>query len=113
MRVAVLAEHDRTVPDQSVVMVSFAEPDPALFLSALLNSSVIRRAVAVGGGMDSSPNVVKRLLLPHWNDEIASVRAVTDFARRAHEKGAAEQHVLDHLVGQLYSASGNQLPSQS
>jgi hypothetical protein len=69
LRSAVLSPEDRTVPDQKVVLVAFAEQEPALFLSALLNSEVIRAAAAASGGMDASPNLIRRLPLPRFDAE--------------------------------------------
>jgi hypothetical protein len=67
LRSAVLKPADRTVPDQKVVLVAFAEQEPALFLSALLNSDVIRAAAAASGGLDASPNLLRRLPLPRFD----------------------------------------------
>lgn len=102
MRAAVLADEDRTVPDQSVVMVAFTDPDPALFLCALLNCTRVRNAVASGGGLDSSPNLMKRLALPAWDSQNDDIRAVMGFSRRAYENCEADQDELDSLVKRLY-----------
>jgi hypothetical protein len=83
LRAAVLPPDDPTVPDQKVVLVPFDAPEPALFLCALLNSAAVRRAAAGSGGLDASPNLVRRLALPRFDPADPTHRAIVALARRA------------------------------
>jgi hypothetical protein len=67
LRAAVLGPEDPAIPDQKVVLVPFPQPEPALFLCALLNCPLVARAAADSGGMDASPNLLRRLVLPCYD----------------------------------------------
>jgi adenine-specific DNA-methyltransferase len=105
LRAAVLAPEDRAVPDQKVVLVPFDAPEPALFLCALLNCPVVRRAAAASGGLDASPNLVRRLVLPRYDATEAGHRAIVALARRASggEDEQARQRVSD-LTARLFGS---------
>lgn len=101
LRAAVLSPEDPTVPDQKVVLVPFDAAEPALFLCALLNSPPVRRAAAGSGGMDASPNLVRRLALPRFDGADPAHRAVVDLARQAMVDGLGEP--VAELATRLFS----------
>jgi SAM-dependent methyltransferase len=80
LRAAVLGPGDPTIPDQKVVLVPFQEPEPARFLCALLNSPRVARAAADSGGMDASPNLVRRLVLPRYDPADPAHREIVALA---------------------------------
>jgi hypothetical protein len=91
LRAAVLPPDDPAVPDQKVVLVPFDAPEPALFLCALLNSAPVRRASAHSGGMDASPNLVRRLVLPRFDGADPAHRAIVDGAGAGAWEAVAER----------------------
>ena len=96
LRAAVVADDDPVVPDQKVILVPFDDRPPALFLAALLNSAPVRTAAASSAGLDASPNLVSRLVLPAY-----SGAAHADVVRLA-EAGPAAQGELDQLIAKLF-----------
>lgn len=104
IRAAVLKPDDRTVPDQKVVLVAFEQAGPAHFLCGLLNSRHVRGAIASGSGLDASPSLTKRLLLPQWDATNRGHRAVSDFSVAAHSAAGVDVDAghLDSLVDRLY-----------
>lgn len=93
LRAAVLPPQDRTVPDQKVVLVPFETAEPALFLCALLNCAAVRRAAAGSAGMDASPNLIRRLVLPRFEPADPAHQGIVELARRAVAgESAAGQH---------------------
>lgn len=105
LRAAVLEADDPTIPDQKVVVVPFDEPDPAYFLAALLNSTQVRKHAAAGHGLDASPSITSRLLLPAWNPSHDVHRRLAKLSVSAHETGHLSQSDLDTAVGRLYAGS--------
>jgi hypothetical protein len=97
LRAAVLPPDDPTVPDQKVVLVPFDAREPALFLCALLNCPTVRRLVAASAGMDASPNLVRRLPLPRFDEADAAHRAVVEAARRSETRQRASD-LADRLL---------------
>jgi SAM-dependent methyltransferase len=91
LRAAVLPPDNPAVPDQKVVLVPFDAPEPALFLCALLNSAPVRRAAAHSAGMDASPNLVRRLVLPRFDGADPAHRAIVDCARQGEPEAVAER----------------------
>jgi hypothetical protein len=83
LRAAVLMPDDPAVPDQKVVLVPFADRSPALFLCALLNSSFVRAAASGSAGMDASPNLVRRLILPRFEPDNATHARIVELAGNA------------------------------
>jgi SAM-dependent methyltransferase len=99
LRAAVLPPEDPAVPDQKVVLVPFDAPDPALFLCALLNCPTVGRVAAASAGMDASPNLVRRLALPRFDEAEPTHLAIVEAARRpAGRRRAAE--LADRLFGE-------------
>jgi N-6 DNA methylase len=111
LRAAVLTAEDRTVPDQSVVLVPFDSPEPAFFLCAVLNSSIVRSAIASGAGLDASPNLVRRIVLPSWDPHNDVHRAISGVAAVASAGEDVSQQALDGLVEELYVSHANRLAS--
>jgi hypothetical protein len=102
LRAAVLDPEDPTVPDQKVVLVPFDAPEPALFLCALLNCPVVRRVAAASAGLDASPNLVRRLVLPRYDRADAIHEAMVALARRAPDDEHARRSVSD-LASRLFA----------
>lgn len=104
LRAAVLAPNDPTVPDQKVVLLSFNTEHEALFYCALINSDPVRQLVRGTSGLDASPNVVRRVVLPEVNVADARHAAVVEYARAAvADPGQADASQLDALAWTLYS----------
>jgi hypothetical protein len=102
LRSTVLGPDDPTVPDQKVVLVPFDHRDPALFLCALLNSSAVRRAAAGSGGMDASPNLVQRLVLPRFDPGLSQHRAVVALAAAALTGDGSSHREADRATSGLF-----------
>nr|WP_240942153.1 N-6 DNA methylase [Planosporangium thailandense] len=103
LRAAILAPDDPTVPDQKVVLVPFDSQGPALFLCALLNSSVVRRSAAASAGIDASPNLVRRLILPRYESNDVRHRLITALAASLLDGSTADQGELDEAVAALFT----------
>ena len=73
LRSAVLSPSDAAVPDQKVILVPFETKDEALYLCALLNSTVVQSAASRSAGMDASPNLIQRLPLPAPNAQFGKI----------------------------------------
>lgn len=102
LRAAVVPDGSRLVPDQKVVVVSFDDPHAAFFLAALLNSSIVRRAVLDASALDASPSLLSRLPLPEWNPIQSEHLAVARAGAAAHQQGGADPTVIDELVNVLF-----------
>lgn len=106
LRAAILAPDDATVPDQKVILVPFDDQDSALFLVALLNSPAVRRFVSKSAGMDASPNLLQRLVLPRFDASVDTHRRIAALAALMTEGGLEAEAELNRLVGALYAESG-------
>jgi hypothetical protein len=104
LRSTVLGPDDPTVPDQKVVLVPFGHRDPALFLCALLNSSAVRGAAAGSGGMDASPNLVQRLVLPRFDPGLSQHQAVVALAAAALAGDVGSHGEIDRATSWLFGA---------
>lgn len=103
LRAAVLTAEDPAIPDQKIVIVPFNEPSPAYFLAALLNSTHVRKHAAAGHGLDASPSITSRLILPAWNPSDEVHGQLEQLSREAHRSGHLPQDDLDAIVGRLYA----------
>jgi SAM-dependent methyltransferase len=101
-RAAVLRANDETVPDQKVVIVAFDEAEPAYYLCGLLNSTLLRETIAGSSGLDASPSLTGRLVLPAWKSADEVQQRVVAFAKAACSGERVVQADLDELVAQLY-----------
>lgn len=102
LRAAVLSPDDRAVPDQKVVLLPFEDVEPAMFLCALLNCGAVRQAASRSAGMDASPNLVRRLVLPRFDSASPKHQAIVELATQATGGAAEAQRAADVAASELY-----------
>lgn len=102
LRAAVLPPDDRAVPDQKVVLLPFDDAEPAMFMCALLNCRAVRRAASRSAGIDASPNLVRRLVLPRFDPTSPKHQAIVELARQAANGTVEAQEAVDGAASDLY-----------
>jgi len=102
LRAAVLPPGSRVVPDQKVVLLAVADAEVAFFVAAILNSGLLRSAIANGSGLDASPSLLARIPIPQWNPDSPIHQRLAATGRTAHHSRGEQIGEIDELVELLY-----------
>jgi len=97
-----LARPKVIVPDHKVYFAPFEHPEPALFLCALLNSTVVRRYIDAITEKLQVGSLLNRINLPQYNPDDATHRALVALARDGVTQYADPRRVrIDELANCL------------
>ncbi len=103
----VIEDPDRSViPDHKLVMVAFDKPEPAYFLSGLLNSIPIGlfvRSYAVQTSI--SGHIFNYVAFPQFNSKDATHKQIAKLARDCHSAMAAAVGTLEEKLNQAVSVA--------
>jgi hypothetical protein len=99
---AVIAEGENVIPDHKLVLVSFDQPEPAYFLSALLNSSPVSLFVRSYTVQTSiSGHIFDYVALPQYSKGNNLHQKIATLAADCHLKSGSKLAVLEAELDEL------------
>lgn len=97
-----IGEQKTIVPDSSVVLIPFTDPEEAHYVCAILNSTpwrfVIVSAAVHGTGGFGSPNVLEKARIPKYDPGNSKHRRLATLARQAHEAISESDEITVHKI---------------